>query len=128
MISINTLLVEYEQNIQNAVNNYGKKVKELDILLNSKRKEVQKKITVTRDRYKKAKNKLSTLEKKALKSRSKILDQSITNAQKSLFQTGVVLENLMLEMEDIKTYQKTIKSSKAKSIRVKKHLNSILMR
>ena len=57
MISINALLVEYEQDIHKSVNNYVKKVKEIDNLLNGKRKKVQKKLTATRERYKKAKYK-----------------------------------------------------------------------
>ena len=128
MISINALLVEYEQDIHKSVNNYVKKVKEIDNLLNGKRKKVQKKLTATRERYKKAKYKLSVLEKRLKKSKNKSVEQSHINAQKKVFQVGAILENLILEIEDIKMQQKMVKASKAKSARINKSIKLNMMK
>lgn len=128
MISIYKLLADYEQDIHKAVNNYANKVKEIDNFFSSKRKKTQKKITATRERYKKAKFKLSVIEKKLKKSRSKSLEQSHMNAQKKLCQVSAILENLILEIEDIKIQQKIVKDSKTKSARINKSIKMSLMK
>lgn len=106
MISIKNILREHEYSIFVSAKAFEKKVNQLDSLLNKRKDKVSKKISITRKKN----------------------QEGIKKTQMHQAQSKIMLENLLIELKDIKRQQKILKASKKKSSEYFKSIRKIMMK